>query len=210
MLSTYAFKKIYHLVIDTGSNGILTSVNSLSVANGLCSKLVNVQAMSVKLPHEFSENMGKIGDKDFNKDANFVFLRSNKSLMPSSTANIGKIVNGKDLFSIAKMEDVTNDWIDKRKKVYSLRNVISKLELKVVAQVTETKTYFGDAIFYPFIKSELEKCDSNNNIYTDIIHEWASIAEVDIKIAFDILLEESSRVITNAVSARAKWNKICY
>lgn len=60
------------------------------------------------------------------------------------------------------------------------------LELYLQEGISRVNTYYDDTL-PAFLISELNKCDPKNNYYTDAIHEYASISELDVNFAYQEL-----------------------
>jgi hypothetical protein len=213
MLSTYALKNNKFLVVDSVTNGILTLCNSVSLSNAICYTIPNAELMIIESTNAEILNLIGMHEK-FNEDANFILVKAHNSLMPSSTANLGKIVKttkGPGIYGIEEMDldDITPEWIEARHFAFKLRYEYRINETKLIADSAQDKRFMGDAIFLPFIKRELEKCDYKNDEYTDIIKDWAKIRGVDIKTAFGMLATEVKEELSTIREAHSTWtNKV--
>ena len=211
MLSTYANKQNTHLVIDTTTNGILIAVHSNVVANAICFKILNTEAMSIRLV-DFNEEINPLLKPQFNESSNFILTKVGHNLTPQSTANVGQLVKSTDghgRFGVAKMSEVTDEWIALRKKAHNIKEVIASSDLRVLRSATPSKQFFGDTINFPFIKKELDKCNPQEDQYTDAIREWSSIVNVPVKKGFEMLSAESSNIAHLVNNSRIFWSKKC-
>jgi hypothetical protein len=211
MLSTYANKQNTHLVIDTTTNGILIAVHSNVVANAICFKILNTEAMSIRLV-DFNEEINPLLKPQFNESSNFILTKVGHNLTPQSTANVGQLVkstDGNGRFGVAKMSEVTDEWIALRKKAHNIKEVIASSDLRVLRSATPSKKFFGDTITFPFIKKELDKCNPQEDQYTDAIREWANIVNVPVKKGFEMLSAESNNITHLVNNSRIFWSKKC-
>lgn len=211
MLSGYSHKQNTHLVIDTTNNGVLTLASNTAIANAICFRTINAEVMSVKL-QDFTEDLRLLSKAEFDKSANFILTKIGHNLIPQSTANLGEIVRTTDKarkYGLASMDTVSKEWINRRKNVHKLKYSIYKINGQTERIASYGKQFFGDTIFLPFIKKELDKCNPSLNEYTDAIHEWSSILSIDVKEGFELLLKETTNNLNIIRKTRISWGKRC-
>lgn len=212
MLSTYANKQKTHLVVDIKTNGILIAVHSNIVANAICFKMLNTESISIKLNAEFKEKIDLFLKPKFDESSNFILTKIGHNLTPQSTANIGKLVksvDGNGQYGISIMPEVTDEWLALRKKAHRIKEVLAGNELRVLRRAASSKYFFGDNISFPFIKKELDKCNPEEDQYTDAIQEWANIVNVPVAKGFEMLLEESRHIAYTINNLKIFWSNRC-
>ena len=212
MLSIYAKKSNTNLVVDVTNNGILTSALHVSIANAICFKVVNAEVMVVKL-QDFAKELYPLSNPQFDPTVNLMLTKLGKKMLPQSTANIGKIVKSIDnnrRYGVSSMDNVSDEWIERREKVHNLRNNIHKFYSQNLRLGTLGKSFFGDDIFLPYMKKELEKCNPTLHEYTDAIHKWSSLVHVDVAKGFELLLEEVTKNYNIHRNLYLSWSKRCF
>jgi hypothetical protein len=208
MLDTFSKKIVFNLLIDQETFGVIAHCTSLSVANALSCGIPNSSVMSIKFPPGFDKLKG-IG-LDFIQDENYILIQSTAIAHIASECNVARaspnIPLGK-MYDLIPMENVTAAWLEK-KKLATERNIgLWLLEQKIERYLARAKFFLGDEILVPFLASEITKCDFDNNVYSDVIIEWAEIADVAPAEAFHILSNKISS--TNIIVSRlhAIWFK---
>lgn len=212
MLSTYANKQKTHLVVDIKTNGILIAVHSNIVANAICFKMLNAESISIKLNAELKQKVDLFLKPEFDESSNFILTKIGHNLTPQSTANIGKLVksvDGNGQYGISIMPEVTDEWLALRKQAYRIKEVLVSSELRALKVAASSKCFFGDTISFPFIKKELDKCNPEEDQYTDAIQEWANIVNVSVEEGFEMLLAESRHIAYTINNLKIFWSKRC-
>jgi len=208
MLDTFSKKRIVNLLIDQETFGVISYCTSLPVANALSDGIPNSSVMSVTIPPGFDKL--KSNGLNFGQDENYILLRSNAIAHIASECNVAKasadIPPGK-MYDLIPMENVTPEWLEKKKLARRRNTGLWLLEQKIERYIARAKFFVGDGILVPFLTSELTKCDFDNNVYSDVIIEWAEIADVTPAEAFHILSNKISS--TNIIVSRlhAMWFK---
>lgn len=208
MLDTFSKKSVYNLLIDQETFGVLSYSSSLPVVHALSAGIPNSSVMCVTFPFGFDKLKGT--GLEFKLDENYILLQSSPTAFIASDCNVAKaspdLPPGK-LFDLITMQTVTAEWSEK-KKIAKRRNLgLWLLEQKIERYISRAKFFLGDDILVPFIANEITKCDFDNNVYTDVITEWAEIADVTPAEAYHILSNKISS--TNIIVSRlhALWFK---
>jgi hypothetical protein len=208
MLDTFSKKSVYNLLVDQETFGVLSYSSSLTVVHALSDGIPNSSVMSVTFPFGFDKLKGT--GLEFRLDENYILLQSSPTAFIASECNVAKaspsLPPGK-LFDLIDMETVTDEWTEK-KKIAKRRNLgLWLLEQKIERYIARAKFFLGDDILIPFMTSEIAKCNFDNNVYSDVITEWATIANVTPAEAYHILSNKISS--TNIIVSRlhALWFK---
>ena len=107
------------------------------------------------------------------------------------------------------MPEVTDEWLALRKQAYRIKEVLVSSELRALKVAASSKCFFGDTISFPFIKKELDKCNPEEDQYTDAIQEWANIVNVSVEEGFEMLLAESRHIAYTINNLKIFWSKRC-
>ena len=174
MLDTFAKKQDYQLIVDQETFGVLTHVNSISVAHAIAAGIENSSAMNVFLPK--ADVFNNLGYRQSVENNVILARKSNQALIPSES-NVAKAVKktpGDTLFAILPMDNPSTEFLEKRRLANLRAAGLSALEQKIERYLSRAKTYCGDEIFIPFMAKELEKQESV------AIMEWANIQGISV------------------------------
>lgn len=208
MLDTFSKKSFFNLLVDQDTFGVISHCVSLPVAHALSEGIPNSSVMCATFPPGFDKLKGN--GLEFGQDQNYILLRSSTIALIASECNVGKATTdlppGK-MFELLPMQTVTSEWMEKKKLAKSRNLGLWLLEQKIERYIARAKFFIGDDVLVPFLANELAKCDFDNNVYSDVIVEWAEIANVTPAEAFHILSNKISS--TNIIVSRlhAIWFK---
>jgi hypothetical protein len=197
MLDSFVQKRLYQLLIDQETFGVLASVNSVSVLQALSAGINNSSVMLVDLP-------GADINLELLKDVNVILGRKSIQALIPSEINVAKplaSVPGDNMFGLVPMSEPTNDFLEKKKLAIMRAIGLIKLERKIERYLVRAKFFCGDEIFIPFIAEELRKQESLP------ILEWAriqGISEDSARKDLEIKVK-SAQLITLRLSAI--WEK---
>jgi len=172
MLDTFSNKDDLQLVVDQTNFGILTHVSGFAVANAVSAGIQNTSVMNVLIPDrpEFSRRRYRMSENDnlilvrkfVNKAFTYIPSDGNVALTVPATSN-------NRMFDVAVMQNITPEWIERRKLANMRADGFIGLEQKIERYMCRTKMFTGDEIFIPFMARELERDVS------PAIIEWAEI-----------------------------------
>lgn len=208
MLDTFSKKSVFNLLVDQETFGVISHCISLPVAHALSDGIPNSSVMCATFAPGFNKLSGT--GLEFRLDENYILLRSSTIALIASECNVGRATADLppgNMFDLLPMQTVTDEWIEK-KKLAKIRYLgLWLLERKIERYLARAKFFVGDGILVPFLANELAKCDFDNNVYSDVIVEWAEIADVTSAEAFHILSNKISS--TNIIVSRlhAIWFK---
>jgi hypothetical protein len=197
MLDSFVQKRLFQLLIDQETFGVLASVSSISVLQALAAGIENSSVMVVNLP-------GANINLDILKDINVILGRKSVQALIPSEINVAKTlasVPGDNMFGIVSMSEPTSSFIEKKTLAIARATGLINLEQKIERYLVRAKFFCGDEIFIPFIAEELKKHESLP------ILEWARIQDISEEAARkDLEIKvKSAQLITLRLSA--VWEK---
>ncbi len=157
-------KEFIHLVVDTETGLILTSVDSASCASALPLGLLNSVAFS--LPRQFlGKKRGRNGF-DFDKD-------------------LYQLIVGIEISRFPKK--LMRDDLKRNRKLARMRGEhIYALELYFEGELHRIAEYMPEHLV-SYIQSELDKCNPAQNCFTRPVEEYAALQEIDVNVAYQEL-----------------------
>lgn len=174
------------IVVDRLSNGILCESATPSVAHSVSMGFINssVKILPNSLPwaHDrYCHDYNSINDHyEFRK----------MSIFPLSE------------------ELISQDYIKMRKLALARNTAHQSWEVKC-KQFLHNKNhdYHGLSLLSGYLYNELDKCDPRNNNYTPAIHEWATISEVPVDVAYQELKIKSQSIGLQYLRNHAIYHK---
>jgi hypothetical protein len=208
MLDGFARKNNHHLVVDLTNYGVLTSSNSISVANAVAQGLLNTSVLDIWLP----ERLQYFRDFAYVLDKNCTVVRQTSRASATSDANIGRAISKTPsgrMFDVTDTpaEEVTETWLARRQLANDRQDSLALLERKIERYASRTKNFTGDELFIPFMSQQLSQCDHVRNIYTPAVTEWAAIAGLSPAVAFNELSMKVSGCLLSVSRLNAIWVK---
>jgi hypothetical protein len=197
MLDSFVQKRLFQLLIDQETFGVLASVSSISVLQALASGINNSSVMVVNLP-------GANINLDLLREVNVILGRKSIQALIPSEINVAKTLSsvpGDNMFGIVAMADPTSSFLEKKNLAIARATGLINLEQKIERYLVRAKFFCGDEIFIPFIAEELKKHESLP------ILEWAriqGISEDSARKDLEIKVK-SAQLITLRLSAI--WEK---
>lgn len=165
--------KLRVIVVDNHTDGILCECESISVAHSVSCGFINssVKILPSSLPWLKSEF-----DKDFNSvDVHYqhIFAKINNmnpSLITEKWISLKKLALMRNNFHLA--------WETRCNQFLLNRNI----------------EYSNLQMFETFIWRELDRCRPEDDFYTQAIHEWATLSNIDTSSAYqELKLKAESR-----------------
>jgi hypothetical protein len=154
------------IVIDNLSEGVLCECISPSIAQSVSLGFIN---SSIKILPSSIPWLEKDYYYNFNDSSSYFQFRTMKILKLSDHLITEEFIAMRFLAQIRNSFHAA--WETKCKQFLYNRN----------------HDYFNLPLMEAYLCNQLDKCDVNNEYYTQAIHEWAAISEVDVKVAYQEL-----------------------
>jgi hypothetical protein len=206
MLDSFAKKSGNTLLVDQETFGIIAYGPSIPVMQALSEGIQNSSVMTVVFHHSLDKFKGT--GLDASLAENYILLkRAGTQAVTPSDCNVARGANIDQLFGYVDMGSPSEEWLAKRTLAKNRQMGLWLLEQKIERYLSRAKMFTGDDVLIPFLGNELQKCDFDKHIYSDVIVEWASIADIAVNEAYHIL---SNKVMSiNIIISRlhAMWFK---
>lgn len=176
------------IVIDQLTNGILCESITPTVAHSVSLGVINttVKILANSLPWLSSDY-----------EYNFNDMKSHYQLFI------------KKMTIVPLLQELVNEQYLEFRNLALIRNIAHmRWEVKC-KQFLQDKNhdYHNIGILNSFLCNQLDKCDPKNNYYTDAIHEWATIMDVDAFVAYQELKIKTESIGTQYLRNHAIYQK---
>lgn len=188
-LSIYNSKII---VYDHSNMGILCEAPSDEIASALVLGLVNGDWQSISR------------GPDNKIPSNYDYLSLDKHYQVS-ISNLNP--SGRSVISMDKRL-ITDAWIEKRKLIFEKRQALISYEWICRFYTSRVSNFYGWSNMLPFLLEELNKCDVDNNIFSDAIIEYANIQEINPEAAYYDLRRKSDDIGFSYLRTYAVYEKM--
>jgi hypothetical protein len=102
---------------------------------------------------------------------------------------------------------VTDEWLAKRRLALAKRKSLISWEYLCRISTSSNNDYFGWTYLMPFLIRELDKCNINDNVYSQAILDWAEIQEITPQAAFNELEMKMQGIGLSYMRNYAFYNK---
>lgn len=189
--------KLKVFVVDNETFGILTETSSVSVANAITNGLVNTTTMVVFIKVDMMSNK------------NYILLGHpvTRKFGEGNAAKIEFVDEKGTRHGVKEFLNPPERFLKRkslaRKRQYGLENI----ENHCKRYLARTIDYFEDDLFYHTLSKELNLCDPENEIYSDLFKEYSMIRGLEPRnVYYELKMKMQSAEITN-FKFHAMWIK---
>ena len=207
-------RKILYLVVDQETYGVITIGKTESIANAVAAGFLNSSLMTISYVGELGK---EIADYTRSNTDNLILVRKTATIhsgsLMTSTGNVAKSVlqtaSGKQ-FDFELMVNPSEGWLKKRTLGNIRSSTFAAVEAKCLRYTTKFQDFCNLDIFHAFMLDQLNKCNIQTNSYTDAIKEWASIAQITPRTAYEELRMKFDTMGMTVLRVQAVWEKYVY
>jgi hypothetical protein len=207
------FKEYLFLVVDHETKGVLTKCASASIANSVSKGIVNSSTMTIYFP--YFRNKHNIINYQIDFSINYKLVRAHRLeysnlQMPTSDVEMYEIVektNSGRTFDLIDFENVSEEWLEKRKLANYRSEKIRSLEIICERYMARLKEFAADEMFFQYLGTQLPLVNEEKNDYPYSILEWAEIRNVSPQSAFYELKMKYESTNISIMRIHAIWNK---
>jgi hypothetical protein len=199
-------KQYLYLVVDRETNLVLTRCQNASTANAVSRGFLNSTVMVINRPKCFHNDKMQVYHKD--SQITFKLITNNFSGISSLEANVGEKNNSsKYNFDLVEYDNSDQQWIDKRELANIRSNIFSTMESKIERYLARFYSFVGDNILYQYLSQEFNRCNPENDYYSESIIEYSKILLITPREAFNDLKMKYDSFCLTTVRYSAIWEK---
>jgi hypothetical protein len=199
-------KHYLYLVVDRETNRILTRCLNASTANAVSRGFLNSAIMVINRPDFFYDE--KMKEYHKNNEITFKLTIKHFSGVASLESNAGeKTTIGNEHFNFIEDTSVDYDWNNKRLLANTRSEIFSNIESKIERYLARYSSFVGNSILDQHLSQEFNKCNVDENYYSEAIIEYSKILSMAPREAFIDLKMKYDSFCTIIIRYAAIWEK---